>query len=103
MARPGGRGEITQPPMNGTGAAPCVDSTAEQFIRSMEGRRAPFGQVLSRSFIGAAFTRKLTVRPMADTKASFFGLRSNTKARRRTRDPELRIRARWRVVDYRLY
>jgi hypothetical protein len=38
-------------------------TTQEQFIRSMEGRRAPFGRALSRSCIGAAFTRKLTGSP----------------------------------------
>ena len=40
-----------------------ASTTEAQFIRSMEGRRAPFGRVLSRKFIGAAFTRKLTGSP----------------------------------------
>src|SRR5476649_2855572 len=35
-----------------------ASTTEGQFLRSMEGRRAPFGRVLSRKFIGAAFTRK---------------------------------------------
>ncbi|HSP45964.1 MAG TPA: DUF4019 domain-containing protein, partial [Chthoniobacterales bacterium] len=38
-------------------------TTKEQFVRSMEGRREPFGLVLSRKFIGAAFTHKLTGAP----------------------------------------
>src|SRR6266567_3939124 len=40
-----------------------ASTTDAQFIRSMEGRRAPFGRVLSRKFIGAAFTHKLTGSP----------------------------------------
>src|ERR1700748_1732836 len=35
-------------------------TTEEQFVRSMESRRAPFGKMQSRTFIGAAFTRKMT-------------------------------------------
>src|SRR6476619_4823036 len=38
-------------------------TTEPQFVRSMQGRRQPFGSVVSRRFIGAAYTRKLTGAP----------------------------------------
>src|SRR6476646_430918 len=38
-------------------------TTEAQFVRSMQGRRQPFGAVGSRRFIGAAYTRKLTGAP----------------------------------------
>jgi hypothetical protein len=78
-------------------------ATEEQFIRSMEGRRAPFGRVLSRSFIGAAYTRKLTGSPDGRYESILF----RTSFAHKTLAAERVILSyesgRWRVVDYRLY
>jgi hypothetical protein len=77
--------------------------TQEQFVRSMEGRRQPFGRVLSRSFIGAAFTRKLTGAPDGNYESILF----RTSFAHKTVAAERVILSResddWRVVDYRLY
>ncbi len=78
-------------------------TTEEQFVRSMTGRRAPFGKMLSRTFIGAAFTQKLTGAPDGRYESILF----------RTSFAQKKIAAErvilgyesegWRVVDYRVY
>jgi hypothetical protein len=78
-------------------------TTLEQFVRSMEGRRAPFGQVLSRSFIGAAFTRKLTGSPDGRYESILFRTSFQQKAVAAERVILSYESGRWRVVDYRLY
>lgn len=78
-------------------------TTEAQFIRSMEGRRAPFGRVLSRTFIGAAFTRKLTGSPDGRYESILFRTSFEHKklaAERVILSYEAR---QWRVVDYRVY
>ena len=69
----------------------------------MEGRRAPFGKVLSRKFIGAAFTRKLTGAPDGYYESILF----RTSFAQKTVAAERVILSResdgWRVVDYRVY
>jgi hypothetical protein len=75
----------------------------EQFVRSMEGRRAPFGRVLSRSFIGAAFTRKLTGSPDGRYESILFRTSFEHKALAAERVILSHEAGRWRVVDYRLY
>jgi Protein of unknown function (DUF4019) len=78
-------------------------STEAQFVRSMEGRRAPFGRVLSRTFIGAAFTRKLTGSPDGRYESILFRTSFEHKkvaAERVILSYESR---QWRVVDYRVY
>jgi hypothetical protein len=80
-----------------------ASTTEEQFIRSMEGRRAPFGKVLSRSFIGAAFTRKLTGSPDGRYESILFRTSFENKklaAERVILSDESR---QWQVLDYRLY
>jgi hypothetical protein len=78
-------------------------TTQEQFVRSMEGRRAPFGKMLSRKFIGAAFTRKLTGAPDGNYESILF----RTSFAQKTVAAERVILSResdgWRVVDYRVY
>jgi hypothetical protein len=78
-------------------------ATQEQFIRSMEGRRAPFGRVLSRSFIGAAFTRKLTGSPDGSYESILFRTSFEHKSLAAERVILSHDSGRWRVVDYRLY
>lgn len=80
-----------------------ASTTEGQFLRSMEGRRAPFGRVLSRSFIGAAFTRKLTGSPDGRYESILFKTSFENKkvaAERLILSHESR---QWRVVDYRVY
>ena len=78
-------------------------TTEEQFIRSMEGRRAPFGRVLSRSFIGAAFTRKLTGSPDGRYESILFRTSFENKKLAAERVILSHESHQWRVVDYRVY
>lgn len=78
-------------------------TTQEQFIRSMEGRRAPFGRVLSRSFIGAAFTRKLTGSPDGRYESILFRTSFENKKLAAERVILSYEADQWRVVDYRVY
>ena len=78
-------------------------TTEEQFIRSMEGRRVPFGRVLSRSFIGAAFTRKLTGSPDGRYESILFRTSFENKKLAAERVILSHESGQWRVVDYRVY
>lgn len=78
-------------------------TTQEQFIRSMEGRRAPFGKMLSRTFIGAAFTRKLTGAPDGRYESILFRTSFAHKSVAAERVILSFEADAWRVVDYRLY
>jgi hypothetical protein len=78
-------------------------TTDAQFIRSMEGRRAPFGKVLSRKFIGAAFTRKLTGSPDGHYESILFRTSFEHKALAAERVILSHESHQWRVVDYRVY
>jgi Protein of unknown function (DUF4019) len=80
-----------------------ASSSAVQFIRSMEGRRAPFGWVLSRKFIGAAFTRKLTGSPDGRYESTLFRTSFQHKALAAERVILTHESRQWRVVDYRVY
>jgi hypothetical protein len=80
-----------------------ASSTEAQFIRSMEGRRAPFGRVLSRTFIGAAFTRKLTGSPDGRYESILFRTSFEHKALAAERVILTHESRQWRVVDYRVY
>ena len=78
-------------------------TTEEQFVRSMEGRRKPFGRVLSRKFIGAAFTRKLTGAPDGQYESILFRTSFAHKSVAAERVILSHESGEWRVVDYRLY
>lgn len=80
-----------------------ASTTDAQFVRSMEGRRAPFGRVLSRKFIGAAFTRKLTGSPDGRYESILFRTSFEHKAVAAERVILTYESSQWRVVDYRLY
>jgi Protein of unknown function (DUF4019) len=80
-----------------------TSTTEAQFIRSMEGRRAPFGRVLSRKFIGAAFTRKLTGSPDGRYESILFKTSFEHKAVAAERVILTYESHQWRVVDYRVY
>jgi hypothetical protein len=78
-------------------------TTPGQFLRSMEGRRAPFGRVLSRKFIGAAFTRKLTGAPDGHYESILFRTSFQHKSLAAERVILTLEAQQWRVVDYRVY
>ena len=80
-----------------------ASTTEGQFFRSMEGRRAPFGRVLSRKFIGAAFTRKLTGSPDGRYESILFRTSFGHKALAAERVILTHESRQWRVVDYRVY
>jgi uncharacterized protein DUF4019 len=78
-------------------------TTEEQFIRSMQGRRAPFGKLLSRTFIGAAFTHKLTSAPDGHYESILFRTSFAHKAVAAERVILSLESEGWLVVDYRVY
>jgi hypothetical protein len=80
-----------------------TSNTDAQFIRSMQGRRAPFGQVKSRLFIGAAFTRKLTGSPDGRYESILFRTSFEHKTLAAERVILSHDAGQWRVVDYRVY
>ena len=80
-----------------------TSTTEGQFLRSMEGRRAPFGRVLSRKFIGAAFTHKLTGSPDGRYESILFRTSFQHKALAAERVILTHEAHEWRVVDYRVY
>jgi Protein of unknown function (DUF4019) len=78
-------------------------TTQEQFVRSMHGRRQPFGRVLSRNFIGAAYTRKLTGAPDGNYESILFKTSFENKKVAAERVILSRESNGWKVVDYRVY
>jgi hypothetical protein len=74
-----------------------------QFVRSMQGRRQPFGRVLSRKFIGAAFTRKMTGAPDGHYESILFRTSFAHKSVAAERVILSQESDGWRVVDYRVY
>ena len=78
-------------------------TTKAQFIRSMEGRRVPFGRVFSRKFIGAAFSRKLTGAPDGTYESILFRTSFEGKKTAAERVILVQEEDQWRVVDYRVY
>lgn len=80
-----------------------ASTTHSQFIRSMQGRRAPFGRVISRKFIGAAFTRKLTGSPDGRYESILFKTAFENKKVAAERLILSHEAGKWRVVDYRVY
>jgi len=80
-----------------------ASTTDAQFLRSMEGRRVPFGKVLSRVFIGAAFTRKLTGSPDGRYESILFRTSFEHKKLAAERVILSYEASGWRVVDYRVY
>ena len=80
-----------------------ASTTDAQFVRSMEGRRVPFGKVVSRVFIGAAFTRKLTGSPDGRYQSILFRTSFENKKLAAERVILSHEASRWRIVDYRVY
>ena len=80
-----------------------IATSERQFIRSMKGRRAPFAGVLSRTFIGAAFTGKLTGAPDGIYESILFRTSFAHKSAAAERVILANESGQWRIVDYRLY
>ena len=80
-----------------------TSTTETQFVRSLEKRRTPFGRVLSRKFIGAAVTRKLTGWPDGRHERILFRTSFEHKALAAERVTLVHESHEWRVADYRVY
>jgi Protein of unknown function (DUF4019) len=80
-----------------------VAITEAQFVHSMEGRRQPFGHVLSRKFIGSAFAQKLTGAPDGKYESILFRTSFADKSVAAERVILSQESEGWRVVDYRVY
>ena len=78
-------------------------TTEEQFVRSMESRRAPFGKMMTRNFIGAAFTHKLNGAPDGHYESILFRTAFTNKTVAAERVILSYEADAWRVVDYRVY
>lgn len=77
--------------------------TQQQFVRSMQARRTPFGRTLSRSFIGAASIHKLVGVPEGDYQSIIFKTAFEHKSPTAERVILVKQTVGWRVIDYRMY
>lgn len=80
-----------------------IAGTQKQFVRYMQGRRAPFGQVQSRKFIGAAHLKKLVGLPDGTYESVLFKSTFENKSVAAERVILAREPERWQVIDYRIY
>lgn len=80
-----------------------LSRTQAQFVRSMQARRAPFGQALSRSAIGAASLHKLVGVPDGDYESVIFKTVFEHKQATAERIILAKQSVGWRVIDYRIY
>ena len=77
--------------------------TQTQFVRYMQARRAPFGQVLSRKAIGAANIRKFVGVPEGNYVSVLFKTQFENKSETAERVILVEQDVGWRVLDYRIY
>ena len=80
-----------------------ISGTQKQFVRYMQGRRAPFGQVASRKFIGAASIRKLVGLPDGNYATILFKATFEHKTVAAERVILSKEEGRWQVIEYRIY
>jgi hypothetical protein len=80
-----------------------LSRTQAQFVRYMQARRAPFGQTLSRTFIGAASMHKLVGAPDGDYESIIFKTAFAQKSPTAERVILIKNPIGWRVIDYRIY
>jgi hypothetical protein len=69
----------------------------------MQGRRAPFGHVESRKFIGAAHMKKLVGLPDGIYESVLFKSTFENKSVAAERVILTKESQRWKVIDYRIY
>ena len=77
--------------------------TQGQFVRLMQARRAPFGNVLSRNFIGAAHVEKFVGAPEGNYESVLFKTAFEHKNPTAERVILIKQPIGWRVIDYRIY
>jgi len=80
-----------------------ISGTQKQFVRYMQGRRAPFGHVESRKFIGAAHMKKLVGLPDGIYESVLFKSTFENKSIAAERVILTKESERWQVIDYRIY
>lgn len=80
-----------------------ISGTQKQFVRYMQGRRAPFGQVASRKFIGAASIKKLVGLPDGNYATILFKTTFEHKSVAAERVVLSKEDERWQVIEYRIY
>ena len=80
-----------------------MSRTQSQFVRYMQARRAPFGRVLGRKFIGAANVRKLVGVPEGNYVSVLFKTQFEKKSETAERVILVEQEAGWRVLEYRIY
>src|SRR5437868_10044299 len=80
-----------------------MSRTQSQFVRLMQARRAPFGNVLSRNFIGAAHLEKLVGAPEGNYESVLFKTAFEHKNPTAERVILIKQPIGWRVIDYRIY
>ena len=80
-----------------------ISGTQKQFVRYMQGRRAPFGRAASRKFIGAASMKKLVGLPDGDYESVLFKSTFENKSVAAERVILTKESDRWHVIDYRIY
>lgn len=80
-----------------------ISGTQKQFVRYMQGRRAPFGHVESRAFIGAASLKKMVGLPDGIYESVLFKSTFENKSVAAERVILTKEAGRWQVIDYRIY
>jgi hypothetical protein len=80
-----------------------MSKTQNQFVRYMQARRAPFGQTLSRSFVGAAKLHKFVGVPEGEYESMIFKTAFERKSPTAERVILVKQEVGWRVIDYRIY
>ena len=77
--------------------------TQSQFVRLMQARRAPFGNALSRKFIGAVHLEKFVGAPEGNYESVLFKTAFEHKNPTAERVILIKQPIGWRVIDYRIY
>jgi hypothetical protein len=80
-----------------------ISGTQRQFVRYMTGRRAPFGRVISRDFIGAATMKRLVGLPDGEYETVLFKTIFENKSVAAERVILTREAGRRQIVEYRIY
>jgi hypothetical protein len=80
-----------------------MSRTQSQFVRLMQARRVPFGNALSRKFIGAAHVERFVGAPEGNYESVIF--ETNFERKNPTAERVILIKqpVGWRVIDYRIY
>src|SRR5437763_16451072 len=80
-----------------------MSRTQSQFVRLMQARRAPFGNALSRKFIGAVHLEKFVGAPEGNYQSVLFKTAFERKNPTAERVILIKQSIGWRVIDYRIY